>query len=221
MTIDEIRRANARWLRDHEAGGNQSEFGRRMGASNRQQVTNWIGPNPVKSIGHETARQIERAFGRPVGWLDERHPEHGAPLGSTISIQPMQSEGRLSSLLTPAVEQLGVSQEWLRRNVGSRPSEHMAVTTVTGDAMRESLPEGTIVLVDRSSSAASEDGIYMLGRQDSAGQAWFRRIARGIDGRLHITAEHPNIEPMMARTLKGSGLVVLGRVVVALEVRRL
>ena len=117
MTIDEIRRINARWLRDHEAGGNQSEFGRKVGASNRQQVTNWIGPNPTKTIGHETARQIERAFGRPVGWLDERHPESGQPMGNTVNI-PTMGEPRLSSLLSPTVEQLGVTQEWLRRNVG-------------------------------------------------------------------------------------------------------
>lgn len=221
MTIEDIRRDNARWLRDHEAGRNQAEFGRRMGSCNRQQVTNWIGIHPVKGIGHETARQIERAFGRPVGWLDERHPAEGKPLGRTISIQAMPPEARLSSLLTPAVEQLGVSPEWLRRNIGSRAAEHMAVATVAGDAMRDTLPEGTIVLVDRSASAAGEDGIYMLGRKEAPDQAWFRRIARGIDGNLRITGEHPNVEPLVIKTMAKSGLVVLGRVVVALEVRRL
>ena len=221
MMIDEIRRANARWLCNHEMGGNQAKFGRRIGVM-RQAVTNWIGPHPPKNISHETARLIEREFVRPAGWLDEQHPEPGQPFGRTLIIQSiMLADTKASSLLTPAVEQLGVSPEWLRRNIGSRAAEHMAVATVTGDAMRDTLPEGTIVLVDRSSSAAIEDGIYILSRKEAPAQAWFRRISRGIDGNLRITGEHPNVEPMAIKTLVRSGLVVLGRVVVALEVRRL
>ena len=61
----------------------------------------------------------------------------------------------------------------------------------------------------------------MLGRREAPGQAWFRRISRGMDGKLHITAEHPNVEAVVVKTMDRSGLMVLGRVVVALEVRRL
>ena len=32
-----------------------------------------VGQNPSRNIGHKTARRIERAFGKPEGWLDADH----------------------------------------------------------------------------------------------------------------------------------------------------
>lgn len=223
-TVEMTRLANARRLCVHEAGNSMAEWGRRVGATNRQQANNWIGKNPAKAISSETARRIEAGFGRPVGWLDQEHGE-GAPLGPEISIgaMPRPRQAPSASPLTEAsIDSMTVSREWLRRHVGARAAEHMAVATVTGDAMRETLPEGSVVLVDRAVSAVRDDGIYMLGR--SAAQEsppLFRRVSRKLDGTYLVTAENTAIPPESIRDWRSAKLLVLGRVVVAMEVRRL
>jgi hypothetical protein len=75
MVASEIRRENARALLRSECDGVPAEFGRRIERADTQ-VNHLIGPNPVKNIGTKLARVIEKAFGRPVGWLDVRHDEN-------------------------------------------------------------------------------------------------------------------------------------------------
>ena len=72
MTREQIRRDNARKLASK--GGGKAAFARlvQMEAS---QVSQLIGPNPVKNIGNSIARRIERAHDLPEGWLDSSHPE--------------------------------------------------------------------------------------------------------------------------------------------------
>lgn len=221
-TIEDVRRENARLLA-REAGG-QSRFASRMDMS-RQQANHLIGKTPVKNIGSELARKIESAFGRPIGWMDEHHPG-SVNTGASVTIPSMDRASLSSTLLAaagqPAVSEIGASREWLRQHIGARPAESLAIATVAGDSMRDTLPDGTMVLVDRSASALREDGIYMLTRKDDkARTAWFRRVHKSLEGGWRLTAEAPGIEPMSVSSATPDALLVLGRVVVALEVKRL
>lgn len=72
MVTSEIRLRNARALLNTECGGMPAEFGKRIERADTQ-VNHLVGPNPTKNIGPKLARLIERAFGRPTGWLDARH----------------------------------------------------------------------------------------------------------------------------------------------------
>lgn len=63
----QVRRENARWL-SQQCGG-PTIFADRVGIAGAR-VSHLIGPNPVKNIGGATARRIENAFGKPIGWLD-------------------------------------------------------------------------------------------------------------------------------------------------------
>lgn len=67
MTNEEVRRENARWL-SQQCGG-PTTFAEKVGIAGAR-VSHLIGPNPVKNIGTATARRIEGAFEKPVGWLD-------------------------------------------------------------------------------------------------------------------------------------------------------
>lgn len=67
MTNEEIRRENARWLAK-QCGG-PTQFADRLELS-QSRVSQLIGLNPVKNIGTATARKIEQAFDKPMGWLD-------------------------------------------------------------------------------------------------------------------------------------------------------
>lgn len=72
MVAKEIRRQNARALLKSECGGVAAEFAKRLDRADAQ-INHIIGPNAHKGIGAHLARLIEKAFNRPVGWLDVRH----------------------------------------------------------------------------------------------------------------------------------------------------
>lgn len=76
MTIDKIRRENARWIASKVGG--QAVFAARMELGDSR-VSQLIGKKPTKNIGHSTARRIERVFmdelGLYEGWLDMPHTD--------------------------------------------------------------------------------------------------------------------------------------------------
>lgn len=67
LTVQEIRRAKAKLLA-LKAGG-ISQFARKLDKA-ESQVRHWIGPTPVKNIGTQIAREIEKAMKVPKAWLD-------------------------------------------------------------------------------------------------------------------------------------------------------
>ncbi|MBT3812130.1 MAG: hypothetical protein HOF98_04845 [Gammaproteobacteria bacterium] len=73
MNISEIRLVNARQLAT-SIGGVVAMSGR-LGKS-QPQVSHLIGDKPVKNIGNKIARQIEEAFNKENGWLDNSHTKN-------------------------------------------------------------------------------------------------------------------------------------------------
>ncbi len=72
MDITEIRRKNARHL--STAIGGINSFAEKTGKS-QSQISSLIGKSPIKNIGNKIACEIETAFNKPKGWLDNVHPE--------------------------------------------------------------------------------------------------------------------------------------------------
>ncbi len=72
MDIKQIRLKNTRYLAKSVGGG--VALANKLDKSH-QQVSNLIGCNPVKNIGHKIAKEIEAAFNKPENWLDSLHPE--------------------------------------------------------------------------------------------------------------------------------------------------
>jgi len=66
-TCKEMRLENARAL-----AGSPAAFARKLGMSS-QQANALIGPNPVRGIGDEKAREIEKRYEKETGWLDHDH----------------------------------------------------------------------------------------------------------------------------------------------------
>jgi len=69
MQIHEIRLMNARNLLK-ESGLSRADFAEKTGISYNL-ISQYIGKNPTKNIGDETAIKIEEAFGKPKGYLDQ------------------------------------------------------------------------------------------------------------------------------------------------------
>lgn len=67
-TCKQMRLENARAL----AGGSSASFAKRLEMSG-QQANALIGPNPLRGIGDEKAREIEEKYGKEIGWLDHDH----------------------------------------------------------------------------------------------------------------------------------------------------
>jgi phage repressor protein C with HTH and peptisase S24 domain len=78
MDAYQIRLLNARMLA--EAAGGPAAFARKLNKSTGQ-VAHIIGPQPVKNIGPQIAREIEAAFCLPHGWIDQLHGKTQAAEG--------------------------------------------------------------------------------------------------------------------------------------------
>lgn len=72
MDSKTIRYNNTRILVDQVGG--VSNFANRINKG-QSQTSQFAGTTPIKGIGNKVAREIEKAFGKPHGWLDIVHPE--------------------------------------------------------------------------------------------------------------------------------------------------
>lgn len=79
------------------------------------------------------------------------------------------------SLIDPHAEPLGfylVERNWLQMITGAAP-EHLALVRVDGDSMEKTLFDGDWVMIDRSQTRVSRQGIYAMRVGDDA---WIKRI---------------------------------------------
>lgn len=68
--IKYIRRTNM--LQLAKVAGGITNLAEKLGKS-QSQISQLIGRNPSKNIGDKIARQVERTFGKPRGWMDILH----------------------------------------------------------------------------------------------------------------------------------------------------
>jgi hypothetical protein len=72
MDVYLIRLINLRALAAQEGG--ITALANRLEKS-QSQISQLIGSKPIKNIGSLIAREVDRSFGKPEGWLDQIHPE--------------------------------------------------------------------------------------------------------------------------------------------------
>ena len=91
-TIHEIRLGNTRKLMS-ESGLNRTEFAEKIDMSYNL-FSQYIGKNPTKNIGDDTADKIEKAFKKPKGYLDQSDNESLLSLGdfNTIDIEAFKKQ---------------------------------------------------------------------------------------------------------------------------------
>ncbi|QBQ56203.1 hypothetical protein [Nitrosococcus wardiae] len=79
MDVYEVRRINARML--SAIAGGPVAFGEQLDKP-QSLVSRWIGETKSpKNIGNNAAREIEGAFSKPHGWLDQKHQQLWAQHG--------------------------------------------------------------------------------------------------------------------------------------------
>jgi len=165
MDIHSIRIQNAESLKGECSS--TADFARKIGKS-PVQVRHWFNPNVNKNIGNKIAREIETAFYKPHGWLDQIHDQQLATIESNIIPTP---SGGLIPLISfvqagdwaECIDNFapGDAEDWL-----PCPSKHSPSTFavhVKGDSMTaphgRTYPEGCIIFVDPEQEARAGDRV--------------------------------------------------------------
>ncbi|EOX7543267.1 LexA family protein [Acinetobacter baumannii] len=98
MDSKSIRYLNTRIL--VEQVGGVSNFAEKINKG-QSQTSQFAGTNPIKGIGNKVAREIEEAFNKPHGWLDQVHEEKEATNNIDKNIStPFPIAGRLVPVIS-------------------------------------------------------------------------------------------------------------------------
>lgn len=93
LKIHEIRLLNTRKIMK-DSGLDRAHFAEKVGLSYNL-LSQYIGKNPTKKIGDDTAEKIETAFNKPSGFLDQIVNSHSTSLDNNIDLsKKMSLEGR-------------------------------------------------------------------------------------------------------------------------------
>ena len=186
MIVEQIRKANFKYLLDTLFQGNVTDFARaldrdaasvhRYVASHKQQ----------RDIGSKAAREIETRCRKPVGWLDRVHIEcevyYPEPLETNVKF--VELPGRPVPVLRPSQieafvkgKPLNLAQStYVPTSIDSTETRLYAISLIN-DSMAPRFPEGTIVIAKVATTA--EHGDFVIAT-DANGDPQFKQFV--IDG---------------------------------------
>ena len=237
-TIDVIRHENLLQLIG-EAGSVQA-VATRAGKSNAQisqLKTRSVhsGTGKPRSVGDLLARELEKAFNKPTGWMDAPH-DHGSEIASTATPVAIAAQDYILIPMMDAAPKMGLggvlpdydmvidglrlSKDWVRQNLPTITSpKNLAVLSAFGDSMSPTLNDGDILLVDSGVHELKLDAVYVLALND---ELYVKRVQRRItDGAVTIKSDNVMYDPVTVTNHEKDALRVLGRVVWAWNARKL
>ena len=176
-TIQEIRRLNARKLRDG-VGGNT--YFANMIDREPTQTSRFMGEGATKGIGDTMARHIEKCFDLPQGWLDTEHQT------TNVAKEPDVSDTNRNITMVPVISwvQAGAwtdsgyaevdlnSVETYPCPVPCGPMTY--ILRVIGDSMIDEYRPGDMIFVDPEVAATHGDDVIAL--MHDSGETTFKRL---------------------------------------------
>lgn len=175
-TIQEIRRLNARKLRD-SVGGN-TYFANKIDREPTQ-TSRFIGNGATKGIGDAMARHIEKCFDLPQGWMDTEHPVD-------ITKAPDVSDTTTRSIMVPVISWVQAaawaSAGYAEVDLNSVETYHCPVPCgpmtyilrITGDSMIDEYRPGDMIFVDPEVTASHGDDVIAL--MHNSGETTLKRL---------------------------------------------
>jgi SOS-response transcriptional repressor LexA len=180
-TNDSIRLQNLSLL-IREAGGT-SAFARKIGRS-QSQVSQWLNSSPdsktgkPRSFNDASARLIEVATGKPVGWIDQplvENTEAGPDVRGRVPLISWVQAGAWAEIIDNFAP--GDAAEWLPCPISHGPRTY--VLRVRGESMlnpagRPSFQDGDLIFVDPDRQA--EQGSLVVVRLEDEHEATFKKL---------------------------------------------
>jgi len=234
--IEEIYRERLRLL--VEEVGTQRALAERIEKSPAQ-ISQWINASPdsktgkPRSMDRNTAREIERLFPKPDGWMDQPLQEERSPWAAAtepsrnateylpgfqpLSIPLLANSGSMGAGADQmhdevVVGRLTVSPEWVSRTIKPLTNlKNLRFIHGYGDSMDPTFSDGDILLVDVGVNDPKVDGVYVLEAND---RVYIKRVRQRMDGAFEISSDNATVKTV--DVLDGSHQVaVRGRVVYA------
>eukprot|EP00456_Euglypha_rotunda_P034241 TRINITY_DN26403_c0_g1_i9.p1 TRINITY_DN26403_c0_g1~~TRINITY_DN26403_c0_g1_i9.p1 ORF type:complete len:254 (+),score=37.00 TRINITY_DN26403_c0_g1_i9:446-1207(+) len=201
--IEEIYRARLRMLADEV--GTQRALAERIQKSPAQ-VSQWLNASPdsktgkPRSMDRATAREIERIFPKPDGWMDQPigavstdEGHKGTPYLSgfeELSIPLLANSGSMGGgddqmHEEVVVGRLTVSPQWAVRTIKPMTDlRNLRFIHGYGDSMSPTFSDGDILLVDIGVADPKIDGVYVLEAND---RIYIKRVRQRFDGKYEIS----------------------------------
>lgn len=206
-----------------ERHGGQSAVAEKLEVS-KQYIGTVGSDNPRKNIGNRVARKIETVFGLPIGTIDQPIGGHGAVSDDAAVTVPLlnvvasMGHGAVMDWEEETVQEMRLSKRWLRHNTDASSFATLAVVTAKGDSMMPTFTDGSILLVDASFTQLKVDGVYVLRRDD---ELFIKRIQRNLDGSFDVISDNPQYKVQVIRDPLKNNILVLGRVLLAMNMHKL
>lgn len=191
----------------------------RASADNLWQILNEVplpSGNP-RGMGDALAAKLERAFGKPEGWMDT--PLTDPVLGNVKDVSPKRRVPLISwvraGMWGDVVDTYhpGEADDWVDV-YDTVPGEQTFALRVTGDSMTSpyagdaiTFPDGTIIVVDPARSTHAGD--YVVAKDVSTQQATFKKLTTD-GGRWYLKPLNPSY-PMIE--IDDPNMRVIGKVI--------
>lgn len=217
-----------------QKGINQSELARQLKLT-PQSVQKWEAGETVPR--GQRMQELSRILGVSVGYLMQGEGDLLSPPGvviadtliahakpRTVDIPRLDVMGSMGGGIArtdgyiEVIEQMTVSEQWVRSHLSATSPGNLAIITGRGDSMEGTFNDGDLLLVDRGVKEIRVDAIYVLAID---GDLFIKRIQRQPGGKIMMISDNSRYAPI---ELDPSGLPrfeVVGRVLLTWNERRL
>ncbi len=175
----------------------------------RGTLHNWMTKEDAR-VPFDVVDVLARAAGVSLEWVATGRESRSDALARGMSVLYRYEIGRAGEMIEIADHGTDVAfrNEFLA-TLGIPHPERAALLSVTGDAMAPTVPQGSLLVIDRGAASITDPGIYAL--VTSAGVA-VRRAQPMLDGGLKLIADNPRCEPETIPAAAVKALKVAGRV---------
>ena len=215
-TVEQTRYDKTLLIIETRCGGSKTKFAELMGVT-KQHVSNLTTANDPKPIGKQFARNVEKVFGMPAGWMDEMTVSASVVSAEdSVEIPMLDTRGVLGPGLElnpneEVVRKIWINTQWLREEVRGTGVRNLAVITGKGDSMSPTINSDTPLLIDTSQNAFNQDAIYVF---TDGNQLFINRIQRKIGGKgVTVLSDNANYPPRELTEDDLSSIRVLGRAI--------
>ena len=180
LKIHEIRLQNARKIMK-ESGLDRTQFADKIGMSYNL-LSQYVGKNPKKNIGDDTAEKIESAFSKPKGFLDQASElnstssqnfqavevwDSNTPLGDDEVEIPYFEDfsfacgsGSVGEALESETNKLRMSRAVLRNLTIDK--KNAVATRASGDSMNPTIKDGDTIHIDLGRKTIKDGKMFAI-----------------------------------------------------------